>query len=149
MDAILNPLGGLLLRALPTFLLVLVLHFYLKRVFFAPLDKVLEARRQATEGARNAAHKSLETASRKASEYEAAIRAARGEMYKEQERTRRDWRQQQASAIEESRRNASEMVKQARVQLAAEAADAKQSLATESELLAGAITESILRGSRT
>ncbi len=52
MDAILNPLGGLLLRALPTFLLVLVLHFYLKRVFFAPLDKVLEARRQATEGAR-------------------------------------------------------------------------------------------------
>jgi hypothetical protein len=41
------------------------------------------------------------------------------------------------------------MVKQARVQLAAEAADAKQSLATQSELLAGAITESILRGSRT
>jgi F-type H+-transporting ATPase subunit b len=149
MDAILNPLGGLLLRALPTFLLVLVLHFYLKRVFFAPLDKVLEARRQATEGARRAAHTSLETASRKASEYEAAIRAARGEMYKEQEKTRRDWRQQQAGAIEESRRNASEMVKQARVQLAAEAADAKQSLATQSELLAGAITESILRGSRT
>ena len=149
MDAILTPLGGLLLKALPTFLLVLVLHFYLKRVFFAPLDKVLESRHRATEGARNAAQTSLETASRKASEYEAAIRAARGEIFREQERTRREWRQQQASAIEESRRGASEMVKQARVLLAAEAADAKTALAAEGERLAGAIAESILRGSRT
>jgi F-type H+-transporting ATPase subunit b len=141
-------LGGLLLRALPTFLLVLLLHFYLKRMFFAPLDKVLEARHQATEGARSAAQSSLEAASRKASEYGAAIRAARGEIYKEQEETRSQWRQEQAGAIEESRRSASEMVKQARVQLAAEVADAKQSLAGESERLAGAIAESILRGGR-
>jgi F-type H+-transporting ATPase subunit b len=42
MDAILASLGELVLRAVPTLLLVVFLHFYLKFVFFAPLDKVLE-----------------------------------------------------------------------------------------------------------
>ena len=142
MDAILASLGELLLRAVPTFLLVVFLHFYLKFVFFAPLDKVLAARSEATSGARAAAQTSLETASRKAAEYEAAMRAARSEVYKEQEESRRVLRQQQA------RRNASEMVKQARVQLADEVAGAKNLLAGESDRLASAIAQSILRGDR-
>jgi F-type H+-transporting ATPase subunit b len=148
MDAILTALGGLLLRALPTFLLVVLLHFYLKLVFFAPLDKVLNARYRVTEGARGAAQANLEKASQKAAEYEAAIRAAHGEIYHEQEETRRKWRQEQAGALEASRRNASEMVKQARVQLAAEAAQAGQLLAAESERLAGQIADSVLRERR-
>jgi F-type H+-transporting ATPase subunit b len=148
MDAILTALGGLLLRALPTFLLVVILHFYLKRIFFVPLDKVLEARRQATEGARATAQASLEKASERAAEYEAAVRSARGEIYREQEETRRKWRQEQAGALGESRRNASEMAKQARAQLAAEAAEAKRSLASESGRLAREIAESMLRGRR-
>jgi F-type H+-transporting ATPase subunit b len=148
MDAILTALGGLLLRALPTFFLVLLLHFYLKRMFFAPLDKVLEARRQATEGARSAAQTSLELASRKTSEYETAIREARGGIYKEQEETRREWRQAQAGAIDDYRRGASDEVKQARVELATESASATQSLAAETDRLASAIAESILRGRR-
>jgi F-type H+-transporting ATPase subunit b len=148
MDALLTSLGGLLLRALPTFLLVVVLHFYLKWVFFSPLDKVLEARRQATEGARAKAQASMESASAKAAQYEAAVRAARGEIYKEQENTRRNWRQEQTSALEKSRHSASEMVTQARAQLSAEAAEASQSLAAESDRLAGEIAASILRGRR-
>ena len=148
MDAILASLGELVLRAVPTLLLVVFLHFYLKYVFFAPLDKVLEARSQATGGARSAAQASLEKASRKAAEYEAAIRAARSEVYKEQEESRRLLRQRQAAALDESRRNASEMVKQARVQLADEVAGAKAVLAGESDRLASAIAQSILRGDR-
>ena len=76
MDLILADLGKLLLRAVPTFLLVLVLHFYLKRIFFHPLDRVLEARREATKGARHAAEASLEQATQRSAEYEAAVRAA-------------------------------------------------------------------------
>jgi F-type H+-transporting ATPase subunit b len=148
MDAILASLGELLLRAVPTFLLVVFLHFYLKFVFFAPLDKVLAARSQATVGARAAAQTSLETASRKAAEYETAMRAARSEVFKEQEESRRVLRQQQAAALDQSRRNASEMVKQARVLLAGEVAAAKNVLAGESDRLASAIAESILRGNR-
>lgn len=148
MDAILADLGRLVLKALPTFILVILLHFYLKHWFYKPLDKALEERRQATEGARQAAQGSLETAERKAAEYEAAMRAARAAIYKEQEETRKQWRLEQASALEQSRREASEMVQQARAQLAVEVAEAKRSLAGEVERLAGAISETILRGAR-
>jgi len=148
MDAILTALGGLLLKALPTFLLVLLLHFYLKFVFFRPLDKVLASRRSATEGAREQAQASLDAANRKRAEYESALRAARGEIYKEQEETRRQWRAQQAARAEESRRRASELVKQARAQLSDEAARATVSLQSESERLADEIAEAILRGRR-
>lgn len=148
MDAILADLGRLVLKALPTFILVILLHLYLKHWFYKPLDKALEERRRATEGARQAAQGSLETAERKAAEYEAAMRAARAAIYKEQEETRKQWRLEQASALEQSRREASEMVQQARAQLAAEVAEAKRSLAGEVERLAGAISETILRGAR-
>ena len=148
MDAILTALGGLLLRALPTFLLLLALHFYLKFVFFRPLDKVLASRRSATDGARNQAQASLAAAAHKSAEHEAALRAARGEIYKEQEEARRQWRAEQAAAVGESRRSASELVKQARAQLVDEAARANLSLQGESERLAGEIAEAILRGRR-
>ena len=36
MDAVLNSLGELLVKALPTFILLLLLHFYLKWVFYRP-----------------------------------------------------------------------------------------------------------------
>jgi F-type H+-transporting ATPase subunit b len=148
MDAILAGLGGLLLRALPTFLLLLALHFYLKRMFFRPLDKVLEARRQATEGSRDAAQANLDTAGRKSADYEAAFRAARSEIYREQEDARRRWREEQAAAVEQSRRSAAETIKRARAQIAEEAAQARLSLASESERLASAIAEAVLAGRR-
>src|ERR1039457_7455677 len=44
MDATLHALGGILLKAVPTFRLVLALHFYLKSIFFKPLEKVLGQR---------------------------------------------------------------------------------------------------------
>src|SRR5205085_2833862 len=51
MDAMLHALGGILLRAVPTFLLLIALTYYLKSVFFKPLEKVLHQRYEATEGA--------------------------------------------------------------------------------------------------
>src|ERR1043166_1878851 len=62
MDATLHQLGDILLRAVPTFLLVIFLNFYLKAVFFKPLEKVLQQRYAMTEGARQMAKKNLERA---------------------------------------------------------------------------------------
>ena len=76
MDAMLQALGGILLKAVPTFLLVVLLHFYLKGVFFKPLRKVLRQRYEATEGARKLAAESLERAAAKTAEYATAMRAA-------------------------------------------------------------------------
>jgi F-type H+-transporting ATPase subunit b len=85
----LHALGVILLKAVPTFLLVLFLQFYLKKVFFQPLENVLRKRYEATEGARKLAEQSLARAAARTAEYETAIRAARSEIYQKQHCTRR------------------------------------------------------------
>ena len=144
MDQTLKALGGILLNALPTLFLVLFLHFYLKRAFFRPLERVLEQRRQATEGARQAADESRKAAERKAGEYEAAIRDARSEIYKEQEKLRRSLRDDQAATVAQAREKAGRMVHEARAQLAADVEAARRTLESDSEALSELITQRIL-----
>ena len=140
----LNALGGLLIKALPTFLLLVLLHFYLKFIFFRPLEKVLRKRFELTEGARRSAEASLEAAARKTAEYEAALREARSQMYHEQEEARRRWREEQAAAIQDARGKAGALVSETRIELAGDAARARESLKAESEALAARITAAIL-----
>lgn len=147
MDETINALGGLLLKALPTFLLLILLHFYLKWAFFRPLEKVLGKRFALTEGARKLAESSLEAAARKAAEYEAALREARSEMHREQEAARRGWREEQTAATLEARGKAEALVAEGRAQLAADASRAREALKGESEALAARIASTILERS--
>ena len=144
MDQTLQALGVLFLKALPTFILVLLLHFYLKRMFFAPIERTLKAREEATEGARKQAEAALANAEKRAAEYEAALRAARAELAREQELRRNQWRAESAATIVDARAAAHAAAKQARAEIAAEAAAARQALASESQALAGDIARSIL-----
>src|ERR1700690_2020536 len=146
MDELLRSLGGLALKAIPTFLLVVALHFYLKRVFFGPMARVIEERYQATEGARKAAEESLARAAAKADEYEASLRAARTEIYREEEEARQKPRQEQGQALAEPRRSAEFAALEARQQLAAELVTAKESLALQTDSLADQIVDSVLHG---
>lgn len=144
MDATLAALGSLLLRALPTFLLVLVLHFYLKYMFFKPLQRVLDARYAATEGAKDQAARSLERAAAKAKEYEEAIRAARADVYHAQEQLLRQLEEQRGAEVQASRARAEAAVSKARAEIAADVESAKRSLAQESEVLSNQIVDAIL-----
>ena len=148
MEQTLSALGGILVRAIPTFLLVLFLYLYLKRVIFRPLDSVLSQRYQATEGARQAAAAGMEEASRKASEYSAALSAARVEIYRIQELERNQLRDQQADAVREGRQRSEAAVKEGRRQLDAEVESLKRSLALETETLAIEIAQAVLGGRR-
>src|SRR6266545_4807631 len=103
MEALLQQLGGILLKALPTFFLVVLLHFYLKYTFFRPLDRVLKQRYDATEGARKLAQESLARAEAKAAEYEAAIRAAKSQIYQSQEEFHRKLKQDREAELREAR----------------------------------------------
>jgi F-type H+-transporting ATPase subunit b len=141
----LHALSGILLRAIPTFLLVVFLHFYLKYMFFKPLDKVLQARYEATEGARLRASEALKRAADRTADYEAAIRAARGEVYKTQEQLHRTLQEEQAAQVHAARERADAAVRDAKAQLAAEVEQAKTDLAAESDALAGQIADVILR----
>jgi F-type H+-transporting ATPase subunit b len=144
MEATLNALGQILLQALPTFFLVLLLHQYLKAVFFKPLERVLAERGEATEGARKKAAESLERAAAKAAAYEESLRVARNEIYREHEEVRRKWLNEQTAQILAARTHADAAVKEAKVRLAAEAEAAKASLETDSRVLADQIARTIL-----
>jgi F-type H+-transporting ATPase subunit b len=147
MDKTLHALGEILLKAVPTFFLVLLLHQYLKRMFFKPLSAVLKQRYEATEGARQRAEQSLERAASKTKEYEEAMRAARAELYQAQDRLHKHLQEDQSAQVLAARQNAEAAVKQAKDGLAADVAVAQQTLAGESDRLANQIAETILRRS--
>src|SRR5579863_2770786 len=114
MDLILHQLAALLLKAIPTFLLVLILHFYLKFVFFKPMAKVLQQRYEATEGARKLAEQSLLQAAEKTSQYEAALRDARSEIYRTQEQIHKQLQEREAAELAAARQQAGAAIQQAK-----------------------------------
>ena len=146
MDETLRQLCGILLRAVPTFIIVVLLHFYLKFIFFKPLQQVLRQRYEATEGARQLAEASLAKASEKAAEYEAALRAARAETYKELEQLRRQLQDDRAVAVRQARASADAAFSRAKSTLADELEYLKKNLEAESDALADRIADKILRG---
>jgi F-type H+-transporting ATPase subunit b len=146
MDQTLKALGAILLNAIPTFLLILLLHFYLKSVFFKPLEKALKDRDEATRGARQRAQDALARAEGKARQFEETIRERRGELYREQEELRRQMRQEQESQLAEAAAGSKAEVESYKAQIMAETEAARQALEAESRVLAARIAAGILQG---
>lgn len=144
MEQTLQALSGILVKAIPTVVLVLLLHFYLKAMLFGPLEKILKQREELTDGARKAASASLAEAERKTAEYEAKLRDARAEVYREQEETRRKWLDRQATQVAEARAAMEVSVREAKAQINAEAATARTTLEGTSSTLADEIATSVL-----
>ena len=144
MDQTLQALGGILLKSIPTIILLIVLHFYLKAMLFGPLDRVMQKRRELTEGARKIAEDSLAAATRKADEYDAKLRDARAVVYKEQEELRKRWLEEQSNEVTGFRARTEASVKAAREALAAEADAARKSLQDSSAAVADQIVTMVL-----
>jgi F-type H+-transporting ATPase subunit b len=144
MQETLQALSGILLKAVPTVILLIILHFYLKAVLFGPLDRVMKERRKLTEGARELAEASLAAATRKADEYEAKLREARAAVYKQQEEIRKRWLEEQAQQVAEARTRSEATVKTAREAIAQDAAGARKSLQDTSAAVADRIVATVL-----
>lgn len=144
MDATLQALGGLLLKAVPTIILLLIVHFYLKWMFFGPLRQVLAERRAATAGMQEAAAALLAKADEQTRSIEDQLRAAREEIYQEQEESRRRWITEQTQRLEQARQQARELIHQSKVELDGEAERAKRELAATADSLADRIVNSLL-----
>jgi F-type H+-transporting ATPase subunit b len=144
MEQTLQALSGILLKAIPSALLLIILHFYLKGMLFRPLEKTLKRREELTAGARKAADESLAAAERKAQDYEAKFRDARSEVYRQQEETRKAWLDDQAKQIAAAHDRSTEAMSAADKKLTEEMAAAKQSLVDTSAALADSIANTIL-----
>ena len=144
MEQTLHALGGILLKSIPTVVLLIILHFYLKAMLFGPLDRILKQRRDLTEGARKTAEDSLAAATRKADEYEAKLRDARAAVYKQQEEIRKRWLEEQAQQMAEARTRSESSVKTAREAIAQDVAAARTSLQDTSGVAADQIVATVL-----
>src|SRR5689334_6374648 len=144
MEQTIQALGGILLKAIPTVILLIILHFYLKAALFKPLDRIIKQRRELTEGARKIAEDSLAAATRKAEEYEAKLRDARAAVYKQQEEIRKRWLEEQAKHVADARERSESATKAAREALALDSAAARTLLQESSAAIADQIVATVL-----
>jgi len=146
MEATLQALGGLLVKATFTVIVLVLLHIYLRAVFFSPLDRILKKRYEMTEGARVAAQESMQRASDRTAEYEAKLREAREAVIREQEEARAKWLADQTEQIRQARGKADRMIGATREEVHAESEKALMELTRESESLASEIADKVLQG---
>jgi F-type H+-transporting ATPase subunit b len=78
-------LGGLLLGAIPTAILLLLVYLLYSVLVHNPLKKVLDERRAKTEGAVQKAQAYIAAAAARTAEYEQLLREARLLVFKRQE----------------------------------------------------------------
>lgn len=145
MDATLNALANLLLEAIPTVVLFLFLAFYLKKVFFVPIAKILDERRKATEGVRELSQKAFEAADKKSSEFETAMQLARADMGHANEALRRQWDSEESEKIAKAHADAEARIAAAKLQIEDELRRAQQELESQIEPLSEQIISSLLR----
>ncbi len=143
---ILSQLGDLFLAAVPTVILVFLFYLFLSWSFFAPIERVLAERHKRAAGARQEAEASRAAVHEKLRVYNEALRKARGEIFLEQEASRRRVQEERQAAVTAARSAAQQELQAAKKALAAEVEAARAQLEQSSAVLAGEIAETILAG---
>ncbi|HEV2115395.1 MAG TPA: hypothetical protein VGR48_05180 [Terriglobales bacterium] len=145
MDEILRQLGGYLLGAIPTIVLLLVVFAAYRALVHRPLARVLAERHSRTEGAMERARADIAAAEAKAADYEQRLREARTALFKAQEARRKQALEARAAALAEARAHAQKQVQEARETIETSKVTAQDRLQVEAGRLADEIIRAILR----
>jgi len=144
MDEILQQVGTLLLGAVPTVLLFIVLVLAYQFLVQGPLSRTLKERRARTQGAIEEAHKAIARAEQRAQEYATRLRQARAEVYRMREQRIQQWSAERDAAVDVARKAAGQKVNQAKAELEAEAARARQAIQASAGELASRVVRAVL-----
>ena len=144
MQEIFQQLEGYFVGAVPTSLLFIVLVLAYQILVQGPLTATLKERRARTEGAVEDAHKAIEKAEARAAEYAAKLRQARAEIFKAREERIKQWNAERDAVLDEARKAAGNRVNQARAELEAEAAHARQTVQASVAELANQVVRAVL-----
>jgi F-type H+-transporting ATPase subunit b len=145
MDNTLRQVGDLLLDAIPTMVLLLLLYALYQNLVRKPLQRILAQRRERTEGAVLKARADVASAEARTQEYEQKLREARLAVFKAQDARRQQAQQARAEAVAEARTRAQQQIREARLAIDKDIAEARAGLQTETERLASDIIRTILR----
>jgi F-type H+-transporting ATPase subunit b len=144
MDDIIQQVGTLLLGAIPTTLLFIVLVLCYQFLVQGPLTRTLDERRARTEGAVEDAHKAIAQAEARAADYANKLRQARAEIFKMREQRIKQWSAERDAALDSARKAAGVKVNQAKAELEAEAANARQAIQVSAGDLANRVVRAVL-----
>lgn len=144
MQEIIQQVAFYLVSAVPTMLLFIVLVLAYQFLVQGPLSKTLQQRRARTEGAIEDAHKAIVLAEAKAAEYADKLRQARAEVYQVREQRLKQWSAERETALEAARKAAELRVSQVRLELEAEAAQARQAIQASAGDLADRVVRAVL-----
>ncbi len=142
--SLVGQVGQLLLGALPTALLFIVLVLFYQFLVQRPLTSTLKERRARTEGAVDDAHRAIARAEAQAAEYANKLRQARAEIFKVREQRIKQWNAERDAALDEARKAAGLKVGEAKAELEAEAASARQAIQASSADLGRQVVRAVL-----
>lgn len=145
MQETLRQIGELLLSSIPTILCLLVVWMAYRFMVYNPLHEVLAKRHALTEGAVEQARKEIASAEARTAEYEKKVREARAQIFKTQESYRKHVMDERANALVEARKQADQMIKNARQTVQQEVEVAKAGLDKQADTLADQVIQTVLR----
>jgi F-type H+-transporting ATPase subunit b len=145
MDQTLRQLGGLLLGAVPTAILLATLSILYTVLVHKPLTAVLAERRSRTQGALEKARADIAAAEARTADYEQRLREARLKIFKNQEARRGQAMQARAEIVSQARAKAQVQVQDARSGMEQDKQQALANLEIEAGRLAGEIVRTVLR----
>lgn len=125
--------------------LLLLLYAIYNLLVRKPLLRVLDERRERTEGAVLKARADVAAAEAKTKDYEERLREARMAIYKAQEARRQQAQQVRAEALAEARAVAQQQIREAQVAIDQDMNVARSGLQAEVERLASEIIRTILK----
>jgi F-type H+-transporting ATPase subunit b len=145
MDETLHQLGGLLLGAVPTVILLASLYALYTTIVHKPLRRVLEERRSRSEGVVEKSRADVAAAEARTAEYEQRLREARATVFRAQEARRQAALAARTTAVSEARKKAQAQVQAARQGIEADRAAAQAGLQAEAAALAREIMRRVLQ----
>jgi F-type H+-transporting ATPase subunit b len=140
-----HQLGELLLRSIPTIILLLITVGLYRLLVYAPLSRILAERYRRTEGAMKQAQEDIAAAEARTAEYERRLREARAAIFKAQEQRRELAVQARYAAAGEARAASDQRIAAERKELEAQKAEAQRGLQSQAEQLATEIIRAVLQ----
>jgi F-type H+-transporting ATPase subunit b len=148
MNETLHQLEGLLLGSIPTIFLFLLLVILYRLLVYGPLTRVLDERRERTEGAIEQANAATAAAAAKTQEYEAQLRAARSRIFQARQQKQQLWNRERDNAIAEAHAAAQRQVEEAKLALQAQTEAGHRTIKDSIDELASDILAAVLPKSR-
>lgn len=146
MDELLRQLESLAIGAIPTLILFILLVFAYRFILYRALMRVRAERRERTMGAMEKSRLAIAAADARTQEYEAKLRAARMEIFREREQSMQQRNAEKDSVLAAARLAAQQRVHEAQAALGAQTREARKQIEGAAGTLAAQVLAAVLPG---